>query len=195
MKILAIVAAGGKAIKYFVFGPEYNFPGNCYSERLVGDPAMLAAMACCSAESSGSGAAAVSIDACSTFRSSSSSAFCRKSARFSCSFELTRLSARTFCKSASGAGVDAAAAPGFGVGTCDCDHALRLLYVAAASACCCDVPSTRYAVVVSWTHELIQAKTTYLSRQDGTTYVKYKCTGTPKWQHVPNCIMPEQRRQ
>lgn len=32
-KILAIVGHGGKAIKYFVFGPEYNFPGNCYSER------------------------------------------------------------------------------------------------------------------------------------------------------------------
>jgi len=32
-KILSIVGAGGKTIKYFVFGPEYNFPGNCYSER------------------------------------------------------------------------------------------------------------------------------------------------------------------
>ena len=34
-KILSIVGNGGKAIKYFVFGPEYNFPGNCYSERAV----------------------------------------------------------------------------------------------------------------------------------------------------------------
>lgn len=32
-KVLSIVGSGGKAIKYFVFGPEYNFPGNCYSER------------------------------------------------------------------------------------------------------------------------------------------------------------------
>lgn len=30
-KILSIAAHGGKAVKYFVFGPEYNFPGNCYS--------------------------------------------------------------------------------------------------------------------------------------------------------------------
>lgn len=32
-KILCVVGSGGKAIKYFVFGPEYNFPGNCYSEK------------------------------------------------------------------------------------------------------------------------------------------------------------------
>lgn len=32
-RILAIAGHGGKTIKYFVFGPEYNFPGNCYSER------------------------------------------------------------------------------------------------------------------------------------------------------------------
>lgn len=32
-KILCVAGSGGKAIKYFVFGPEYNFPGNCYSER------------------------------------------------------------------------------------------------------------------------------------------------------------------
>lgn len=32
-KILTVVGSGGKAIKYFVFGPEYTFPGNCYSER------------------------------------------------------------------------------------------------------------------------------------------------------------------
>lgn len=32
-KILCIAGSGGKAIKYYVFGPEYNFPGNCYSER------------------------------------------------------------------------------------------------------------------------------------------------------------------
>lgn len=32
-KMLTIVGSGGKAIKFFVFGPEYNFPGNCYSEN------------------------------------------------------------------------------------------------------------------------------------------------------------------
>lgn len=30
-RILTIVGSGGKALEYFVFGPEYNFPGNCYS--------------------------------------------------------------------------------------------------------------------------------------------------------------------
>jgi hypothetical protein len=30
-KIMSIVGHGGKQIKFFVFGPEYNFPGNCYS--------------------------------------------------------------------------------------------------------------------------------------------------------------------
>ena len=45
MKILSVVGSGGKALKYFVFGPEYNFPSNCYSEKLIGDPAMLKAMA------------------------------------------------------------------------------------------------------------------------------------------------------
>ena len=42
-KILSIVSNGGKAIKYFVFGPEYNFPGNCYSERAVVLPKMAEA--------------------------------------------------------------------------------------------------------------------------------------------------------
>ena len=32
-KVLCVLGSGGKAIKYFVFGPEYNFPGNCYSEN------------------------------------------------------------------------------------------------------------------------------------------------------------------
>jgi hypothetical protein len=32
-KILCLIGSGAKAIEYFVFGPEYNFPGNCYSER------------------------------------------------------------------------------------------------------------------------------------------------------------------
>ena len=40
-KILSVVGHGGKAIQYFVFGPEYAFPGNCYSEK----PERLAKMA------------------------------------------------------------------------------------------------------------------------------------------------------
>jgi len=42
-KGLSIVGSGGKAIKYFVFGPEYNFPGNCYSERAAVLPQMAEA--------------------------------------------------------------------------------------------------------------------------------------------------------
>ncbi len=40
-KILSVAGHGGKAIEYFVFGPEYAFPGNCYSENSV----LLAKMA------------------------------------------------------------------------------------------------------------------------------------------------------
>ena len=32
-KVLSVVGHGGKAVKYFVFGPEYAFPSNCYSEN------------------------------------------------------------------------------------------------------------------------------------------------------------------
>jgi hypothetical protein len=32
-KALCIIGSGGKAITYYTFGPEYNFPGNCYSDR------------------------------------------------------------------------------------------------------------------------------------------------------------------
>lgn len=32
-KALSIAGSGGKAIHYYWFGPDYNFPGNCYSER------------------------------------------------------------------------------------------------------------------------------------------------------------------
>jgi hypothetical protein len=42
-KILCVTGSGGKAIKYFVFGPEYNFPGNCYSERAKVLPKMAEA--------------------------------------------------------------------------------------------------------------------------------------------------------
>jgi hypothetical protein len=34
-KIMTVVGSGGKCIKYFVFGPEYVFPGNCYSENVA----------------------------------------------------------------------------------------------------------------------------------------------------------------
>ncbi|HUT34456.1 MAG TPA: beta-galactosidase trimerization domain-containing protein [Planctomycetota bacterium] len=44
-KILCVVGSGGKAIKYFVFGPEYNFPGNCYSENARVLPKMAEAHA------------------------------------------------------------------------------------------------------------------------------------------------------
>ncbi len=44
-KILCVVGSGGKAIKYFVFGPEYNFPGNCYSEKAHVLPKMAEAHA------------------------------------------------------------------------------------------------------------------------------------------------------
>jgi hypothetical protein len=33
-KLLALVGQGAKTIKFFTFGPEYNFPGNCYSYNL-----------------------------------------------------------------------------------------------------------------------------------------------------------------
>jgi hypothetical protein len=45
MKILSILGGGGKALRYFIFGPEYTFPFNCYSETLVAHPSILAAMA------------------------------------------------------------------------------------------------------------------------------------------------------
>jgi hypothetical protein len=32
-KALSIAGSGGKAIHYYWFGPDYNFPGNCYSEK------------------------------------------------------------------------------------------------------------------------------------------------------------------
>ncbi len=32
-KILALVGQGAKTIEFFTFGPEYYFPGNCYSEN------------------------------------------------------------------------------------------------------------------------------------------------------------------
>lgn len=44
-KILCVVGSGGKAIKYFVFGPEYNFPSNCYSEKAEVLPKMAEAHA------------------------------------------------------------------------------------------------------------------------------------------------------
>lgn len=32
-KIMSLVGHGSKCISFFVFGPEYNFPGNCYSQN------------------------------------------------------------------------------------------------------------------------------------------------------------------
>jgi hypothetical protein len=32
-KILSVLGHGGKTIKFYVFGPEYAFPGNCWSEK------------------------------------------------------------------------------------------------------------------------------------------------------------------
>lgn len=31
-KVLTLIGSGAKAVFYYNFGPEYNFPGNCYSE-------------------------------------------------------------------------------------------------------------------------------------------------------------------
>jgi hypothetical protein len=45
MKIISILGGGGKALEYFIFGPEYTFPLNCYSETLVAHPHIVAAMA------------------------------------------------------------------------------------------------------------------------------------------------------
>lgn len=39
-KLLALVGHGSKTINFFTFGPEYNFPGNCWSEN----PAVFAAL-------------------------------------------------------------------------------------------------------------------------------------------------------
>lgn len=44
-KIMSIVGHGGKGVKYFVFGPEYNFPSNCYSENIKVLPKMAEAHA------------------------------------------------------------------------------------------------------------------------------------------------------
>ncbi|MCU0683519.1 MAG: beta-galactosidase trimerization domain-containing protein [Polyangiaceae bacterium] len=41
-QMLALVGSGAKAISLFVFGPEYNFPGNCYSDA-PNRPAHIAA--------------------------------------------------------------------------------------------------------------------------------------------------------
>jgi len=40
-KVLSLVGSGAKAVFYYNFGPDYNFPGNCYSE-VPGMPAQLA---------------------------------------------------------------------------------------------------------------------------------------------------------
>ena len=40
-KILTLVGSGAKVVNSYVFGPEYSFPGNCYSEK----PGMLRKLA------------------------------------------------------------------------------------------------------------------------------------------------------
>ena len=40
-KILTLVGSGAKVVNSYVFGPEYSFPGNCYSEK----PGMLRRLA------------------------------------------------------------------------------------------------------------------------------------------------------
>ena len=42
-KILTVIGSGGKGLEYFVFGPEYAFPGNCYSENVKVLPQMAEA--------------------------------------------------------------------------------------------------------------------------------------------------------
>jgi len=42
-KILTVIGSGGKGLEYFVFGPEYSFPGNCYSENVKVLPQMAEA--------------------------------------------------------------------------------------------------------------------------------------------------------
>jgi hypothetical protein len=32
-KILALAGTGAKVVNSYVFGPEYSFPGNCYSKK------------------------------------------------------------------------------------------------------------------------------------------------------------------
>ena len=31
-RVVSLIGGGAKGMTYFIFGPEYNFPGNCYSE-------------------------------------------------------------------------------------------------------------------------------------------------------------------
>jgi hypothetical protein len=44
-KITGLFGYGGKSVKYFVFGPEYNFPSNCYSFKSFLLPKMAQAHA------------------------------------------------------------------------------------------------------------------------------------------------------
>lgn len=44
-KILTIIGSGGKRVGYFTFGPDYAFPGNCYSENTRVLPKMAEAHA------------------------------------------------------------------------------------------------------------------------------------------------------
>merc|ERR1719174_710677 len=45
MKALAQIAGGAKSLRYYTFGPEYNFPGNSYSDVTSPAGRMLTGMA------------------------------------------------------------------------------------------------------------------------------------------------------
>lgn len=45
LKALSLVAGGAKSLRYYTFGPEYNFPGNSYSDATASAGGMLAGMA------------------------------------------------------------------------------------------------------------------------------------------------------
>ena len=44
-KALSVVASGAKSLKYFMFGPEYLFPGNCWSDVAWSNPSLFAGVA------------------------------------------------------------------------------------------------------------------------------------------------------
>ena len=46
LKALSQIAGGAKGLRYYTFGPEYNFPGNSYSDATSSAGGMLAGMAC-----------------------------------------------------------------------------------------------------------------------------------------------------
>lgn len=43
-KVLSIIGHGGKVVKFYTFGPEYAFPGNCWSENTRMYPELIRAL-------------------------------------------------------------------------------------------------------------------------------------------------------